>query len=188
MRNSNSAPIAALTKNITQSVVYCHPSVDQLTNFIAELVTNPSAESLQKSHEQAIEEMIEKYSQGFDGAPIVASGTTDGRRTQQYVLLTGSTGNLGAQMLESLLSKDEIERVYTLNRPSSKASMLQRHRERFEDKGLDLSLLESPKLVFLEGEASQDDFGLNKEQSKEVRVPSPLLIVLLFNHPFVAWR
>lgn len=116
-----------------------------------------------------MEEMIEKYSRGLDAPiPQAAGDVVSGERRQEYVLLTGSTGNLGAQMLASLLSKDNVHRVYALNRPSTKASMKDRHRERFEDKALDISLLESPKLVFLEGETVHEDLGLSQERLNEV--------------------
>ena len=130
---------------------------------------NPNEESRQKSHEQAREEMIDKYSQGLDAWIFQAAGEIVSReRRQEYMLLTGSTGNIGAQMLASLLSRDNVHRVYTLNRPSTKALMMDQHRERFEDKALDISLLESPKLVFLEGEIVREDIGLSQERLNEV--------------------
>jgi thioester reductase-like protein len=111
--------------------------------------------------------MITKYSKGLDVPLSLPSVKIDS--TQQCVLLTGSTGNLGAQLLESLLLNDSVTRVYTLNRPSSKMSMLDRHFVRFHDKALDTSVLSSPKLVFLSGEASHDDLGLPKETLEELR-------------------
>ncbi|KAF5372278.1 hypothetical protein D9757_009652 [Collybiopsis confluens] len=176
LRKSQNPAITAVAKDISQALVYSHPTVELLARSIAGFISNPNAESLQKSHEQAIEEMIEKYSQGLDlpiSAPVTAAEES---RTRECILLTGSTGNLGAQMLESLLAKQEVERVYTLNRPSSTASMMDRHRDRFEDKGLDVSLLSSPKLVFLEGETSHDDLGLLHEQLSELREKVTMII------------
>lgn len=136
-------------------MIYSYPTIEKLAD---------AALSVSKTHEESIEEMISKYSQGLDvSLPVPAKVDP----TQQYVLLTGSTGNLGAQVLESLLLNDSVARVYTLNRPSTKTSMYERHRARFQDKALDLSLLSSPKLVFLAGKTSQD-LALPEKTLKEV--------------------
>ncbi|KAE9406882.1 putative aminoadipate reductase [Gymnopus androsaceus JB14] len=162
--------IASLASTITQGIVYNYPTIEMLADVLEKVVANPSegaiALNASKSHEESIEEMISKYSQGLD-APLPHPVPVD--PTQQYVLLTGSTGNLGAQLLESLLLNDSVSRVYTLNRPSSKTSMHERHLARFQDKALDVSLLSSPKLVFLAGETSRDDLGLPEDTLKELR-------------------
>jgi hypothetical protein len=165
LRKSKTAGISSIAKDINQALVYSHPTIELLSRCIAGLIINPNAESRLKTHEQAVEEMIAKYSEGFDVIPHAASSNQP--RNQEYVLLTGSTGNLGAQMLESLLLKDEVVQVYTLNRSSNRASMLDRHLQRFQDKGLDVSLLQSSKLVFLEGDTSHKDLSLPQDALNE---------------------
>ncbi|KAE9406898.1 acetyl-CoA synthetase-like protein [Gymnopus androsaceus JB14] len=159
--------IASLASTITQGIVYSYPTIEMLANVLEKVVANPSEGTIAtKSHEESIEEMISKYSQGLD-TPLPHPVPVD--PTQQYVLLTGSTGNLGAQLLETLLLDDSVARVYTLNRPSTKTSMYERHIARFQDKALDVSLLSSPKLVFLSGETSREDLGLPEDTLTELR-------------------
>ncbi|KAJ4490659.1 acetyl-CoA synthetase-like protein [Lentinula aciculospora] len=166
---------AALTTAITQNIVYNYPTIAQLTDAIVNMITNPSDQiQKEKTHEESMEEMISKYSQGLD-APLPQPAIPIDSN-QHYVLLTGSTGNLGAQFLQSLLLKDSVVRVYALNRPSTRASMYDRHRARFEDKALDVSLLSSPKLVFLAGEASHEDLGLPEDMLKELRQNLTMII------------
>ncbi|KIK65753.1 hypothetical protein GYMLUDRAFT_240230 [Collybiopsis luxurians FD-317 M1] len=158
------APAAAISQNI----IYSHPTIAQLTQVIAALVADPNGTkgaSLEQTHEETIEEMISKYSEGLD-APLPKPVEITPQK--QHVLLTGSTGNLGAQLLESLLVNDSVVRVYALNRPSTRASMLERHVARFQDKALNSSLLSSPKLVFLAGEVSHDNLGLSEDTLKEL--------------------
>ncbi|KAE9383585.1 acetyl-CoA synthetase-like protein [Gymnopus androsaceus JB14] len=166
-RNSGIAPLAS---TITQNIVYSYPKIEMLANVLEKVVANPSegtiALNASKSHEESIEEMISKYSHGLD-TPLPHPTLVD--PTQQYVLLTGSTGNLGAQLLESLLLDDSVARVYTLNRPSTKTSMYERHLARFQDKAFDISLLSSPKLVFLAGKTSHEDLSLPEDTLKELR-------------------
>ncbi|KAF9070458.1 male sterility protein-domain-containing protein [Rhodocollybia butyracea] len=143
---------------ISQNVVYNYPTIAKLSQFIVALIESPENGVAAKSHEAVIEDMISIYSKGLD-APLPESNANSVPSTT-VVLLTGSTGNLGAQILATLLSTESVSKVYTLNRPSSKLSIEQRHKERFEDKGLNSSLLSSKKLVLLEGESSQPKLGL----------------------------
>ncbi|KAF9062745.1 hypothetical protein BDP27DRAFT_1427576 [Rhodocollybia butyracea] len=160
---------------ITQNIVYSHPTIAQLTEAISNIVINPNeSKNPVKTPEETMEEMIAKYSTGLD-APLPIPGIVGTRLQQQYVLLTGSTGNLGAQILQSLLRNKSVARVYTLNRPSSQTSMLDRHRARFQDKALDVDLLSSPKLVFLTGETSHDDLGLAADILNEASLVAPAL-------------
>ena len=84
------------------------------------------------------------------------------------VLLTGSTGHLGSDILEILLKDARVERIFTLDREGKGAAPRSRQRARWADKGLDEQLLESPKLVVLCGDLSAPKFGLDKEVYDEV--------------------
>ena len=98
--------------------------------------------------------MITQYSSPW---PTISGNAEPG----MVVLLTGSTGNIGSHILEALLRDPRILRIYAFNRPSTRqVSLLDRHRERFEDKDFDKALLASEKLVFLEGDASRDNLGV----------------------------
>jgi len=86
------------------------------------------------------------------------------------VLITGTTGNLGAQLVDVFLRDGRVKKVYTLNRPSGgekKKDIRARHAERFVDKGFDLGLLLDERLVILE-DASGDHLGLSGEVYEEV--------------------
>lgn len=74
------------------------------------------------------------------------------------VLLTGSTGNIGSHVLASLLNEPRVQRVYTLNRPSSTAE--DRQKATFIDRDLPVRLLGNGKLVQLSGVVTEDNFGL----------------------------
>jgi hypothetical protein len=122
----------------------------------------------------AIENMIEKYSAGlWDSTRHIAAGPVDESRLSQddhVVVLTGSTGGLGSYLLASLLQREDVSVVYAFNRPPrGTASSIQRRQEsRFEDRGLDVTLLQSEKLVYVETDTSQDDLGLDKELYQKV--------------------
>jgi NAD(P)-dependent dehydrogenase (short-subunit alcohol dehydrogenase family) len=127
------------------------------------LVANPNRAEDTNSHVDQIEKMIAQYS---DLWPRVNGKAEPGT----VVLLTGSTGNIGSHILEALLRDTRILRIYAFNRPSSsgQVSLLDRHVERFEDKGFDKVLLTSEKLVFVEGDASQHNLGVSSSVFNEV--------------------
>ncbi len=83
------------------------------------------------------------------------------------VLLTGSTGNIGSQVLATLLADPRVTTVYTFNRASSSSSG-DRQRAAFEGRGLPASLLSQSKLVQLSGDLAADRFGLTEPIYNEV--------------------
>jgi len=154
----------------TQVTIYNNPSIEMLAAFLVAIIADPDNFVLTSSRTEAIESMIAKYSDGLS-TPIAAGNKVAGQgKDDVVVLLTGSTGNLGSQILDSLLRNPKVKRVYALNRPSSSSKSIQeRHIQRFLDRGLDSSLLSTDRLVFLEGDASHRNFGLEKEVYKQVR-------------------
>jgi hypothetical protein len=120
-----------------------------------------------------IENMIEKYSVGLRHSAIDASSTTFNGRSQlegegdHVVVLTGSTGGLGSYILASLLQREDVSVIYAFNRPSN-GSIQRRQISRFEDRGLDVTLLQSEKLVYVETDTSHDRLGLDNELYQRV--------------------
>ncbi|KAF8954562.1 hypothetical protein BDZ97DRAFT_1975945 [Flammula alnicola] len=129
-----------VTKLVTQATIYSNP---------------PSELCAHVQPDRCDRVMIAKYTTGLS-QPIA-------EHKNPRLLLTGSTGNLGAQLLESLVRDPRVKTVYVLNRPSSGPT------ERFADKGLDVSLLSTERLVYLEGEASHRNLGLRDVVYNEVR-------------------
>lgn len=118
-----------------------------------------------------IERMIERYSSGLqaNGLRGPATGNND---DGHIVLITGSTGGLGSYMLASLLKRQDVTRIYALNRQLMTTTAKQRQRSTFEDRGLDTSLLHSQRLVYIEGDTSQEQLGLDRRRYEEVKLPS----------------
>ncbi|KAF9073069.1 hypothetical protein BDP27DRAFT_1289576 [Rhodocollybia butyracea] len=155
---SKSAFFTADIGAIANNMVYINPTIASLAGTIMELIHGTNQTLLHPSHEEVIQEMIALYSQGLNS---LFSPTSDASvSSETVVLLTGSTGNLGAQILADLLKDKAVSYVYTLNRPSATKSVQQRHQERFKDRDFDLNLLSSDKLVTLEGETFHRQLGL----------------------------
>ncbi|KAG6885392.1 putative NRPS-like protein biosynthetic cluster [Termitomyces sp. T159_Od127] len=133
-----------VAKSLSLNLVYSFPVIKDLAAFISSLLTSEDVQGDAASRSAAaMEAMITKYSSGLDvplpsplaSAPLPA-----------IILLTGSTGNLGSQILARLLEDSRVEKVYAYNRAGSKP-ILQRHIEKFENVGLDVALLKIPEDV-----------------------------------------
>jgi len=108
------------------------------------------------SAKDAIDKMIEKYSAGL-GDLVPSSGQS----AAGAVLPTGSTSGLGSFLLQSLLRNAGVRKVYVYNRSSkASATVLERQKYVFEDRGLDGALMCSEKLVFVEGNSALPKLGL----------------------------
>ncbi|KAJ7615659.1 putative aminoadipate reductase [Mycena polygramma] len=155
LRNSGDDKAKAAAQSIPQNIVYAHPSIGELACAIATLV-HGEADSSDGGKVAMIEKTIAKYSEGFGDANVHEKrSSSDGI----VVLLTGSTGGLGSHMLHILLNLASVERVYAFNR-RGRISTSERQLDAFADRGLDVSLLSSTKLVYLEGDTSSADLGL----------------------------
>ncbi|KAJ3505840.1 hypothetical protein NLJ89_g7204 [Agrocybe chaxingu] len=180
MQSNNALQMAA--QRVSQTTIYDNASIGKLAVLLDALVAEPEPESegpsqssqkavASMSKTEAMERTIAKYSEGFTQiAHAAESQATTGERIQEaVVLLTGSAGNLGSQLLESLIRDQKVKRVYSVTRPSKDKTAKERHVEQFTDKGFDVGLLDSEKLVFLEAEISETQFGVPQEIYEELR-------------------
>jgi hypothetical protein len=107
--------------------VYAHPSVRELAEALGTLV-QPGVDGATPSAEDAVWAMVEKYAKNM---PAMNKAST--RANATVVLLTGSTGGLGSQLLATLLSDPRVAKVFALNRPGKTPSKA-RHEATFRDR------------------------------------------------------
>lgn len=148
---------------VAQSTVYSYPTVHALAAYLTAPVR--VVDSVHSTRTKAIEQMIAKYT--FSDSPFDSGFSSPASAQEIVVLLTGSTGSLGSHVLEGLLRDSNVAKVYTLNRPGSEPSTT-RHWNRFQDKGLNVELLLSPKLVHLVSDYTMDNLGLSSQEYDEV--------------------
>jgi hypothetical protein len=168
LRRSSEIGIQSISSLITQNIIFENPTIHSLARKVAALIAcaEGTSESVQDSHIHAIGAMIEKYSAKFlkfDHDSMERPGKRARLDGGRVVLLTGSTGTLGSYILADLLGRPEVSTVYVLNRfsaaPGTYSSM--RQLNAFEERGLDTQLLTSSrKILYLEGDISQDRLGL----------------------------
>ncbi|KAG6916589.1 putative NRPS-like protein biosynthetic cluster [Tephrocybe rancida] len=178
MRSSGDPKLEASSRNISQNLLYDLPTIKEIT---AHITTSSPATEIQISQRIShIETLVTKYSEGL--SPLENTVAPHKETSGVVVVLTGSTGNLGSQILATLLNNAHVSRVYAFNRRSEHVKdLLDRQKEKFEDIGIDLTLLESKKLVLVTGDSTRSDLGIDKQLYNEI---SSSLDVLIHN----AWQ
>ncbi|KAG0703313.1 putative aminoadipate reductase [Suillus ampliporus] len=166
LSSSSDRDIQASASRIDQNIIFSSPSIRQLARSVINAIYQQNGLGA-VDVKTDIENMIEKYSVGFGDSAREAIITPVNRRSKSdhVVVLTGSTGGLGSYLLADLLQREDVSVVYAFNRPSNKNG--------FEDRGLDVTLLQSVKLVHVESDTSRDGLGLDKELSAHL---SPVII------------
>jgi hypothetical protein len=156
----------------TDNFVYQNPTIAKLTTYIVKLVSGTSGSqdiSQQAERLAAMNDMVEKYSQGF---PTRFPTDTSSNSFKGYVvLITGTTGGLGSYILSALASSEEITRIYAINRPRKpwQRALDESQRNALLDRGLDADLiLSSPKLRLLEADCTVPGFRLSQSVYDEV--------------------
>ncbi|KAG9310664.1 hypothetical protein JVU11DRAFT_9252 [Chiua virens] len=109
--------------------------------------------------------MIEKCSLGLNG-PADGILPSSGLIEPAVVLLAGSMGGLGSFLLADLLQSSGVQCVFAFNRPSTK-SIEERQKAAFKDRGLQVELLDSNKLAYIETNASLEKCCLPSAQYEE---------------------
>ncbi|KZS89154.1 acetyl-CoA synthetase-like protein [Sistotremastrum niveocremeum HHB9708] len=155
-----------LALDLPRNVVYTYPTVSSLAAFLSAKL-DPSSEAPAVSEHDKARDLIKKYSEGLNPhSPDV----TQNVRSGSVVAVTGTTGSVGSFLVDRLLRDPEIDKIYCLNRKSSKKTT-ERQTGAFQDRGLDHSLLETmpDRLRFIDVDLSQSNLGLSEVDYDELR-------------------
>lgn len=90
--------------------------------------------------------------------------------------MTGATGSLGSFLVDQLLSRPSVKRIYCLNRKTEQEAT-SRQLEAFLERGLDVSKLEAAlgsRVLVHAVDLSRKDLGLSDADYEAVSVRSDL--------------
>ncbi|KAJ7153064.1 putative aminoadipate reductase [Mycena crocata] len=166
IRSSKDLDIQNAAAGIAQNLVYAYPTISHLANYLARLCCGIPAVLM--NTRQLLDSFIAKHtSHLMPPSPVM-----------ETVLVTGTTGNLGSQLLAALLKEVRVAKVYALNRPSGPgaSSSAERQRMAFEDRGLDVAFLDSPKMQWVESHNNEIHLGLDSSLYDDIRSSVTLII------------
>jgi thioester reductase-like protein/acyl-CoA synthetase (AMP-forming)/AMP-acid ligase II len=127
---------------ITTKVIYDLPSIDLLSHFICGLMTG------REDSVKAMQRLYDCYSPMSRKALVIEEQAAT-------VLLVGSTGHLGTQLLVQLSSRQNVQRIYCLNRDSN-TRLTQDARD------LPFGNADSTYIRYFHADYSQPRFGLSE--------------------------
>ncbi|GJE88919.1 acetyl-CoA synthetase-like protein [Phanerochaete sordida] len=161
-RANPDADVQRAASRVSQNFIFEHPTLDALADAVAATVCAeaPAGAADAIAH---IQEMLEHYVRQVPtprwAHPAPAPGVV--------VLLTGTTGSVGAHALAALLAHPRVTRVYTLNRG---VDVRARQEAAFVERGLPVALLAGRKYAPLSGDATAEGMALDGVMLTELRM------------------
>lgn len=158
---------------IPADIVYARPTIISLAAFAHRIAsssdTNADAAQTLADKTAAMRAFVDKYSRDI---PKHAPGAVSENEAEgTAVLLTGTTGGLGASTLAELVALPTVRKVYALNRRDLKQreTLAARQRRALAERDLDADLVSSDKVVLLEADMTLPSLGLKESVVNEVR-------------------
>jgi thioester reductase-like protein len=140
-------------------MIYSNPTISAIVDIVSALSEGKSLEETGKTTE---EQMEETYNLHTKILPVSAREAQSKPSGEDVVLLTGSTGNLGSYILDTLVSDSKISQIYCLNRgPGSE------QRQQKSQASKELQTLHQ-KVKCLDADMSKPYFGLPLQEYREL--------------------
>lgn len=171
--------------NLGLSTVYQNPTVPQLAAAILE------EQGEGQDERQAMETLLTTYRGLIHKIPTPQNA---GNRSNELagpcnVILTGSTGTIGTQLLHALLNRDGIGHIFCLNRGVDGGKDIQY--KRFAATKIATTGLDS-RVTFIRADLQQPNLGLDASTYETLRTQVGLIIhaawPVNFNSPLSAFR
>ncbi|KAK7690571.1 hypothetical protein QCA50_005669 [Cerrena zonata] len=147
-----------------QNVVYEHPSIEKLSDYILSLQSG-NIEASSSQHEAKMLSLLDKWTaklQSHTPAANAPAKPAEGR----VVVLTGATGSLGAHILHQLVSSPLVRKVICLSRAQSHEGSLARIEESMKIRCLPF---ETSKIVSYASNANSTLLGLTEAEYEAIR-------------------
>ncbi|KAJ4403409.1 putative NRPS-like protein biosynthetic cluster [Gnomoniopsis sp. IMI 355080] len=165
---------------VTMKHIYEHPTISDLAHSI--LSTQSGAHmngtareaddslSASQSRLQKMEKVLERYIR--DLPSFAGSGQSPDAVGKSHVILTGSTGSLGTQLLVKLLSEPNVARISCLDRSADAKDRIEKALSTWPSP----PNLEPSRVSFHQADYRAKDFGLPGEVLSELRATTNVLI------------
>ncbi len=110
--------------------------------------------------------LLDKYTATFPKRPRPSRRQRHGG---DVILLTGTTGGFGCNILGQLSLDPLVKKIYALNRSSASEGLVLRQLNALNQRGVLDACMRSPKFQLLEADLSKPYLGLDLKKYNEVR-------------------
>lgn len=141
-------------------IIYSHPSVSSLAGALKTLQHGSTLDSIPVEKMMVL---LDRYKYHQKTPALQSKGSV--------IVITGSTGNLGANILHTTSGDSRVHRIICLVRPDSNRAgtssevLAARQRRALEDRGIFLSKDAWSKISFLPWFPGMDNLGMTKDES-----------------------
>lgn len=172
----------SVLSSISTRTIYANPNIGRLTAYLNRLL-NPESNTqengihnrpfseaeVEVQRSARIDAMVQKYTRDI---PTSSTNRVEASQDLELsVVLTGSTGTLGTNILQVLLEDPKVIKVYCLNRASD---ALSRHEKGFRERGVQYDL--TSKVEFLQAEFGQPRFGIQSSKLERLKANVNVII------------
>jgi len=155
-----------LSTTLHQNVVYEHPTISQLADFLLAVNSGKlEEESAEKTYDTMLK-MAERW-QGQVIKPVPVNEAEVEAANGQVVVLTGATGSLGAHIVDQLARRPDVAKIICLSRAKSHADSLKRIQESLQTRGrhsVDLN-----KIMSYAADVNKPNLGLTADEHESIR-------------------
>ncbi|RBR03142.1 hypothetical protein FVER53590_00238 [Fusarium verticillioides] len=144
------------TSTITPRVIYRNPTAKVLAAYIQSLRSGASDDDEETQEINQIKAQVAKYTRNL---PAPRTGKQAPLDDGQTVIVTGTTGSLGAYMLDQLCRLESVKKIIALNRSDDGGVSRQPSINEFRGLTTDFS-----KVEFLHADLSLPDLGLGQSK------------------------
>lgn len=159
---------------LSPNLIYLNPTVMTLTGALQSFheTSKESAEVTKRKLLLERDELLKELS-GRITLPQTQKDSDNSTDSVHTVVLTGSTGQLGTYLLDSLLKSSQVQHVYCLNRDEPGSAHV-RTLERGASYGL--APVDEGRVTFWKANLSQADLGLQSEQLQKLHQTATLIV------------
>lgn len=148
---------------VSARTIYDHPSVEKLANHLeSELKSSNKRSEITLSREGKLAEIVGKHVREIIYQR--RNSAVPARPTKSTVVVTGSTGSLGGYLLEQLIARSDVEKIYCLNRSTDAEARQKESFKKYDGAPIDFS-----KVSFLTTNFGEERFGLCEETYAELQ-------------------
>ncbi|KAG9508149.1 putative NRPS-like protein biosynthetic cluster [Fusarium musae] len=144
------------TSPITPRIIYRNPTAKVLAKYIRSLRSGASDDDEETQEINQIKAQVAKYTKNL---PVPRTGKQAPLDDGQTVIVTGTTGSLGAYMLDQLCRLESVKKIISLNRSDDGGISRQPSINEYRGLTTDFS-----KVEFLHANLSLPDFGLGQSK------------------------
>ncbi|KAG8964763.1 hypothetical protein FRC03_001374 [Tulasnella sp. 419] len=180
IRNALQRTVDINGAKLSTNFVFENPSLKKMAAHLLALSSGNLDALKEASQTEQMIQLVEKYRHFDVPAKVATSNGVHEPSANKTVVLTGTTGSLGASLLDQFLSDASVNRVYCLCRAKDDVDAARRTDASMRTRGLsalgNYKGLNDPRVVCLASDLSADMLGLQSDVHEEIARSVTLII------------